>query len=526
MHLINSKTNNKFKMQKRIMDNENNIDLSGDDVLQNNYMSNRNNNINYNKNGNNDISFYKRNLNIYNTMKNFQTNNKIYRFNQSLPYNSHIKNKILNNIENYYNDGNNLENYEDNRNNYLGDVSNIIKIDIEDLIILDEKLNEILYFLKSLKKVKNQCYDFWNFFYFSSLSTKLEKSFKNQKIKEIIKLSINLELISIMLCYDFSFNETVINKAYILLLEILEINHHNLIIISENILSQINQENLWIQILNEMVINYIKENSKFLNQNSSFSDKINNNNDKLTKKLKNILQNYQTEFSQLISSLLQKISQKNYEQINDFFYEYILRKKNSFNERVLDYKRINPPFIISQRKKKFTLILGLDETLIHLEQLNYNQGSLKLRPFLIEFLESVKPYYELILFTSKTKYYTLPVLNVIERNKKYFDFIFYREHCYFIGNTCLKDLTRVGRPLDSTIIIDNIPQHFKYQKENGIFIKSFWAQNPNDRALYDLISILKNIAIEENDVRDGLEKYKEEIVRKISSNIYITYNYQ
>ena len=58
------------------------------------------------------------------------------------------------------------------------------------------------------------------------------------------------------------------------------------------------------------------------------------------------------------------------------------------------------------------------------------------------------------------------------------------------------------------------------QKENGINIKSFWAQNPNDRALYDLIHILVNIALEEVDVRDGLEKYKEDIVGKITSNIY------
>jgi len=42
-------------------------------------------------------------------------------------------------------------------------------------------------------------------------------------------------------------------------------------------------------------------------------------------------------------------------------------------------------------------------------------------------------------------------------------------------------------PRNSTIIIDNYPQHFKLQKENGIYIKSFWAQNPNDRTLYDLI---------------------------------------
>ena len=116
-------------------------------------------------------------------------------------------------------------------------------------------------------------------------------------------------------------------------------------------------------------------------------------------------------------------------------------------------------------------------------------------------------------------------MNIIQRNVNYFDFVFYREHCILIGNDYIKDLTRIGRSLDSTIIVDNLPQSFKLQKENGIFIKSFWAQDPNDKALYYLIPILINIALEEIDVRDGLEKYKEEIVSQITSNLY-DYNFR
>lgn len=523
MHLFNSKTNNNY-MKKRMMNNQNNFDISSDGINQNIFVSNQNNNTNYRKKEYNNINFYQKNINNYNTTKNFHITNQPNRFNQSLPYsqkNNIIRDYFLSNVE-HYNDDNkyNIENYEDDREYYINEVSCTININIEDLIIIEEKLNEIIYFLKSIKNVKNQCYDFWNFFYFSSLPTKLEKSFKNEQIKQIIKLSINLELISSMLCYEFSFDESAINKAYILLLEILEINHNNLILINENILNRLikeNPENRWIPMLNKIVKSYINKNPKFYYQNSLFSEKINNNNDKLIKKLKSILLNYHTEFSSLILSLLKKINQKSSEEINDFFQEYILRKDNIANERNFDFKRVNPPYILSERKKNFTLVLSLDETLIHLQQINYKQGSLKLRPFLIEFLEGIKPYYELILFTSKTEYYTLPVLNVIQRKKQYFDFILYRENCYLSGYDYVKDLTRIGRPLDSTIIIDNIPQNFKFQKDNGINIKSFWAQDPNDRALYDLISILVNIALEANDVRDSLEKYREEIVGKIIS---------
>ena len=184
---------------------------------------------------------------------------------------------------------------------------------------------------------------------------------------------------------------------------------------------------------------------------------------------------------------------------------------------------MNPPYILTPRIKPYTLVLGLDETLVNFQQINYTQGVLKLRPFLIEFLESVSQYYELILFTTETEYYAEPIIKAIEQKNNYFDYIFYKENCIIVGNDYVKDLTRIGRPLDSTIIVDNMPQYFRSQKENGIIIKSFWAQDPNDRALYDLIPILINIAEEEIDVRDGLSKYRNEIVKKVTSNISKNY---
>ena len=193
-----------------------------------------------------------------------------------------------------------------------------------------------------------------------------------------------------------------------------------------------------------------------------------------------------------------------------------LKKLNTnFNEQILDN-------MISTYHRGYIIypmdIFVVDDAVFHKEGVYDDFGSIyRIRTFMFQ---NMKPYYELILFTSKTKEYSNPVLDIIQRNKRYFDFIFYREHCIFIDNNYVKDLTRIGRSLDSTIIVDNYPQNFKLQKENGINIKSFWAQNPNDRTLYDLIPILINIALDEFDVRDGLEKYKEDIVGRITSNIF------
>ena len=532
-YLINQKQNNNFE---NIINNKyNKMDLSSDNMYQNEYYFNKSNNFNTSniKKDINDFINQNRNKEIYNTMKNFQINNRANQFNESIKFirsNNNFNNRIFKNYSYYYLIANNNEeqnkeykNYE--KYHYLDNINRNININIEDLLILEEKLNELIYFLKSIKDTKNQCLDFWNYLLNSSLN-KLEKIFKNEKIIKIIKLSFNLLLLSIMICYEFSFDKKMMNRTYILLLEILEINYNNLISICQNILYLNQQEhstNIWIQLLNKIVDDSINEKEKYYFPNFQFYEKMNLNNDKLIKKLKDILSNYQTEFSSLIYSLFKKIFQKNYEDINDFFKEYIIRKEIDFNNQNIPTNQIRPPFILSKRKKKFTLILSIDETLVHLQQINNNQCSLKLRPHLIEFLENMKPYYELILFTSKSKFYTDPIISIIQRNKIYFDFIFYREHCIIIGNDYVKDLTRIGRPLDSTIIIDNIPQHFKLQKENGIIIKSFWAQDPSDKALYYLIPILINIALEETDTRDGLEKYKDDITGKITSNIYKLY---
>ena len=339
---------------------------------------------------------------------------------------------------------------------------------------------------------------------------------------------------SILICYIFSF-KSHIQSNYLLVIEILQLCHRNLTLIYEEILNKItpnNNNNKWVLKLSE-IVQYSKKSSEqiFSAENKYFTtliSKINFNTNTLIKKIKNIIyNNSDLENRIILLDFAKNLNQKTYEEINDFFREYIYKVDNfegSILSSIIDNNinfpnRVYTPYIKEPNLKRYTLVLDLNETLINFTSTKGNQGLLRTRPFLFEFLDSVSQFYEIILFTCSTQNYTESIIKAIEYKKKYFDYIFCRQHTIIIKNDFVKDLTRIGRSLDSIIIIDNMPQHFKLQKENGINIKSFWGDNSEDTALYDLIPILINIAKEKGDVREKLRLYRDEIVKKITSNI-------
>ena len=164
------------------------------------------------------------------------------------------------------------------------------------------------------------------------------------------------------------------------------------------------------------------------------------------------------------------------------------------------------PYIRVKHIKPFTLILDLNETLLYFKA-NKNPyiGTIKKRPFFHFFLETVGKFYELIIFTACTQDYTDSIIDGLEKNKIYFDHRLYRQHTIIKDGNFIKDLTRVDRPLDKTIIVDNMIQNFRFQKENGILIKSFNGEDIYDSALVDLGNILVKIAEEGGDVRISLK---------------------
>ncbi|CDW79519.1 nli interacting factor-like phosphatase family protein [Stylonychia lemnae] len=155
-----------------------------------------------------------------------------------------------------------------------------------------------------------------------------------------------------------------------------------------------------------------------------------------------------------------------------------------------------PPYLPPKNDdgKIYTLVLDLDETLIHFEDtLDNDEGDKEVfymvRPGVNKFLTELSQYYEIVIFTAALQDYADWILNSIDR-----------------------------RDLSKTIIIDNIAENFEYTNEdNGLEIIS-WYDDLDDQELDKYIPFLIEMAIrQEPDVREIIKRYRDDFTAYVEN---------
>ncbi|XP_022720326.1 CTD small phosphatase-like protein 2 isoform X3 [Durio zibethinus] len=171
------------------------------------------------------------------------------------------------------------------------------------------------------------------------------------------------------------------------------------------------------------------------------------------------------------------------------------------------------------RRQAITLVLDLDETLVH-STLEYCDDAdftftvffnmkehnvyVKQRPHLQKFLKKVAEMFEVVIFTASQSIYAEQLLDILDPDRKFISRRFYCESCIFSDGSYTKDLTVLGVDLARVAIIDNSPQVFRLQENNGIPIKS-WFADTSDCALISLLPFLQTL-VDTDDVRPIIAK--------------------
>lgn len=171
-----------------------------------------------------------------------------------------------------------------------------------------------------------------------------------------------------------------------------------------------------------------------------------------------------------------------------------------------------PPLSSSDEKKK-CLVLDLDETLVHssfklipdpdftvdIELDNtIHRVYVRKRPGVDHFLREVGRKFEVVVFTASLAKYADPLLDILDKDK-IIRYRLFREACVQHYGNYVKDLTHLGRVLESSIIIDNSPFSYMFQPENAIPIQT-WFHDKNDRQLFDLLPFLDTLVDVDNVV--------------------------
>jgi hypothetical protein len=361
----------------------------------------------------------------------------------------------------------------------------------------------------------------------------------------------------IILLYHLSLNKSILIKAIFPLRKIFHILKINAYLMVRKIEIFFGEEFCQNNEIFFKVFNiFLKDNDMYDLKEKEIIEIINKNCISITKEIENILNIYRVVNNKYYSDFQEinmTISKLNENSLIDYFYSNLynnnfkenaliqkksnthINSKNNNEEKILfeqtqddkylekiiiSYKKNKkiPPFLKLKNNKKYTLVLGLENTLVNIKIDEEGQMLCHLRPGLISFMNGLKPFYEIISFTKLSKDYSDIIIKEIEGNKKLFDYNLYREHCTLVGRKFVKDITRIGRDMKTIIMVDDLEDNLKDFSDNGILILPYDGDNTKgDRVLYELKKILILFyRLGYEDIRSAIKAYKDEIYEKIT----------
>ncbi|KAI9765473.1 MAG: mitochondrial inner membrane protein required for protein import [Candelina submexicana] len=157
-------------------------------------------------------------------------------------------------------------------------------------------------------------------------------------------------------------------------------------------------------------------------------------------------------------------------------------------------------------ERPYTLVLSLEDLLIHSEWSREHGWRMAKRPGVDYFLRYLSQYYELVVFTSVPSFTGDPVMRKLDPYRIIMWPLF-REATRYSRGEHIKDLSLLNRDLSKVIMLDTNPAHVQTNPENAIILPK-WKGDKNDRELVSYIPILEyTAAMALTDTREVLKSF-------------------
>ena len=171
-------------------------------------------------------------------------------------------------------------------------------------------------------------------------------------------------------------------------------------------------------------------------------------------------------------------------------------------------------------KRPLTLVLSLEDLLVHSEWTQKHGWRTAKRPGVDYFLGYLSQYYEIVLFSSNYMMYSERVVEKLDPLHAFISYNLYKEHCVYKDGSHIKDLSKLNRDVGKVIIVDTDPSNYQLQPDNAIPMKP-WDGTPDDK-LIQLIPFLEYIATQQpGDVKPILNSFhnKEELPQEFQVRV-------
>ncbi|KAH6662562.1 hypothetical protein B0J14DRAFT_553830 [Halenospora varia] len=158
-------------------------------------------------------------------------------------------------------------------------------------------------------------------------------------------------------------------------------------------------------------------------------------------------------------------------------------------------------------ERPYTLVLSLEDLLIHSEWSREHGWRMAKRPGVDYFLRYLSQYYELVIFTSQPWAVAEPILRKLDPYH-IVTWPLFREATLYENGEYIKDLSYLNRDLSKVIVVDTKSSHTQRQPENAIILKP-WEGQVADKDLVGLIPFLEYIhTMAYTDVRKALKSFE------------------